>query len=87
MKLILYLSWSANYVIASTNIANQGATFTIIETKLYFPVEFLSTQGNVKLLTQLKSGFKKTINWNKYLSKPELLAQNLNLNHLVEPSF
>ena len=27
------------------------------------------------------------INWNKYLSKPELLAQNLNLNHLVEPSF
>ena len=27
------------------------------------------------------------INWNKYLSKPELLAQNPNLNHLVEPSF
>ena len=27
------------------------------------------------------------IKWNKYLSKPELLAQNPNLNHLVEPSF
>ena len=27
------------------------------------------------------------INWNKYLSKPELLTQNLKLNHLVEPSF
>ena len=27
------------------------------------------------------------INWNKYLSKPELLAQNPNLNHLVEPCF
>ena len=27
------------------------------------------------------------VNWNKYLSKPELLAQNPNLNHLVEPSF
>ena len=25
--------------------------------------------------------------WNKYLSKPELLAQNSNLNRLVEPSF
>ena len=25
--------------------------------------------------------------WNKYLSKPELLAQNPNLNHLVEPGF
>ena len=27
------------------------------------------------------------ISWNKYLLKPELLGQNLNLNHLVEPSF
>ena len=47
----------------------------------------LSTQDNGKLLPQLKSGFKRTINQNKYLSKPELLAQNPNLNHLVEPSF
>ena len=47
----------------------------------------LSTQENAKLLQQLKSGFKRTVNWNKYLSKPELLAQNPNLNHLVEPSF
>ena len=35
----------------------------------------------------LKSGFKRVISWNKYLSKPELLAQNPSLNHLVEPSF
>ena len=47
----------------------------------------LSTQENTKLLQQLKSGFKRVINWNKYLSKPELLAQNPNLNHLVELSF
>ena len=47
----------------------------------------LSTQENTKFLQQLKSGFKRVINWNKYLSKPELLAQNQNLNHLVEPSF
>ena len=43
----------------------------------------LSTQDNTKLLTQSQSGFKRTISWNKYLSKPELLAQNPNLNHLV----
>ena len=36
---------------------------------------------------QLKSGFKRTISWHKYSSKPELLAQNENLNHLIEPSF
>ena len=38
-------------------------------------------------IPQLKSGFKRTISWNKYLSKPELLAQNPNLNYLVKPSF
>ena len=47
----------------------------------------LSTQENTMFRQQLKSGFKRVINWNKYLSKPELLAQNPNLNHLVEPSF
>ena len=47
----------------------------------------LSTQDNAKLLQQLKSGFKRIINWNKYLTKPELLAQNPHFNHLSEPSF
>ena len=47
----------------------------------------LSTQDSCKLLQQLKSGFKRTDNWNKYLSKPELLEIKTNLNHLVEPSF
>ena len=59
----------------------------LTETKLYIPVVTLSTQDNAKLLPQLKSGFKRTISWNKYLAKPELLAQNANLNHLIEPSF
>ena len=57
------------------------------EVKLYVPVVTLSTQENTKLLQQLKSGFKRVINWNKYLSKPELLRRNANLNYLVEPSF
>ena len=47
----------------------------------------LSTQDNAELLQQLKSAFKGVINWNKSLSKPALLAQNLNLNYFVEPSF
>ena len=42
---------------------------------------------NVKLLPQLKSGFKRTISWNKYLSKLELLPQNPTLSYLIEPSF
>ena len=56
-------------------------------TNLYVPVVTLSTQDNSKLLPQLKNGFKRTITWNKYLIKPELLGQNVSLNHLVDPSF
>ena len=74
----LILNWSANCVIIYTNVNNQVPTFTITETNLYVPVVTLSTQDNAKLLPQLKSGFKRTISWNKYLSKPELLAQNAN---------
>ena len=83
----LNLTWSSTCVIASVIIANQAATFTITDTKLYVPVVTLSTPENTKFLQQLKSGFRRVINWNKYLSKPELLVQNPNLNHLVEPNF
>ena len=80
----LILAWSSTCVITDSN---GTGTFAITDTKLYVPVVTLSTQENTKFLQQLKSGFKRVINWNKYLSKPELLAQNPNLNHLVEPSF
>ena len=43
--------------------------------------------SNAKLLQQLKSGFKRTINWNKYQSKSELMGQNQYLNHLINPNF
>ena len=83
----LILTWSSTCVLIATNIPNQNATFAITDTKLYVPVVTLSTQENTKFLQQLKSGFKRVINWNKYLPKPELLTQNPNLNHLIEPSF
>ena len=83
-KVNLILTWSSTCVI--TNSTGAG-TIAITDTRLYVPVVTLSIQENTNLLQQLKSGFKRVINWNKHLSKPELLAQNPNLNHLVEPSF
>ena len=80
----LILTWSSNCVI--TNSTGAGA-FETTYTKLYIPVVTLSIQDNARLLKQLRSGFQRVINWNKYLAKPQLLAQNPNLNHLVEPSF
>ena len=59
----LMLYWSKNYVISSEV---GEAKFTITDTKLYVPIVTLSNRDNVKLFEQLKSCFKKTINWNKY---------------------
>ena len=83
-ELGLMLTWSSTCVISTST---GGAKFEINDTKLYVPVVTLSTQDNAKLLQQFKSDFKRVFNSNKYLSKPKLLAQNPNLNHLVEPSF
>ena len=55
------LTWSAGCIIIYTDVANQNPTFTITKTSLYIPVITLSTQDNAKLLSQLKSGFKRTI--------------------------
>ena len=80
----LTLTWSPNCVI--TNSTGEGK-FKIADTNLYVPVVTLSTKDNEKFLEQLKSGFKRVINWNKYLSISELLRQNPNLNCLIDPSF
>ena len=68
----LILTWSSTCVI--TNSTGAG-TFEITDAKLYVPVVTLSTQDNSKLLQQLKSGFKRAVTWNKYLSKPEFKIQ------------
>ena len=65
----LILTWSARCFITYVPIAVQELTFTITDTKLYVPVVTLSPQENAKLLEQLKSGFKKTINWDRYYPK------------------
>ena len=79
----LLLIWSADFVI--TNSTGEGK-FEITETKLYVPDVALSTQDNSKLLQQLKSDFKRTINWNQYESSVKTFAQNSQLNHLINPS-
>ena len=53
----------------ATDVTNQAATFSITNAKRYVPVLTLLTQDNTKLLGQLGSGFNRTVNWNKYLSR------------------
>ena len=71
----LILTWSRECVITSmerrviTNTRKDvfptNAIFQITDTKLYIPVVTLSTENDDKLLKQLRTGFKRTVKWNK----------------------
>ena len=71
MRISLQLQWSKNFILVAGTAANQYPAFQINNTRLYipFPVVTLSTQEDIKLLKQLETGFKRTINSNKYLAK------------------
>ena len=69
-EVVLILNWSKNCALADMTVnvgvnpaiaAPSGATFKITDTKLYVPVVTLSKENDIKLLVQLKSGFKRTI--------------------------
>ena len=94
----LILTWSKNCVLADMTVraaqggnpaivAPTGLEFKITDTKLYVPVVSLSKENDIKLLEQLKSGFKRTIKWNKYRSQITIQPQNNNLNYLIDPTF
>ena len=80
----LVLTWSENCVISEWD---RETTFAITDTKLHVPVITLSTQANPKLLKQLKSAFKRTINWNKCQLRMKIQEQHQYLDYLIHPSF
>ena len=83
-KINLILTWSNDCVISS----EPGETkFKITDTNTYVLVVTLSTQGNAKLLEQLKSCFKITTSWNKYETKVSTEGVNQYLDFLIDPSF
>ena len=86
-EITLDLNWSENCIIVTTNVAAQASTFSAADTKLYVPVVALSTQDNAKLLEQLKSCFKRTINWNRYQTKVSTERPKQHLDLLIDPSF
>ena len=81
------LIWSADCIIIDAPANNEVPTFALTDTKLYVLVVTLSTQNNAKLLQQLKSSFKRTINWNRYQSKASIQERNQYLDFLIDPSF
>ena len=62
------LIWSKKCFLVAGTAANQEPKSKVTDAKLYVPVVTLLTQltqDNIKLLKQLESGFKRTINWKK----------------------
>ena len=69
-------------------LINCKVSLTLTWSKsIYVPVVTLSAENDNKLLEQLKTGFKRTIKWNKYRSKMFTQARNNNLNYLIDPTF
>ena len=92
----LELKWNKKCVItsleqrlvgANRDGAPTGATLNINDCKLYIPVVTLSKYDEIKLLANLKSGFTREIEWNKYISQMSREAANNNLNILIDPTF
>ena len=83
----LQLKWSRKCILVAGTANIQNPSFKIKDTKHYVPLVTLSTQENIKFLEQLESGFKRTINWNKYLAKALNQARNRCLDYLIDPSF
>ena len=65
----------------------EDAAFKITDIKLFVPLVTLSKENFIKLLEQLKTGFKRTIKWNKYRSQMSIQPQNNNLNYLIDLTF
>ena len=59
-------------------VAPTGLEFQITDIKFYLPVVTLSKENDKKLLEQLKSGFERTVKWNKYRSQMTIQLQNNN---------
>ena len=64
-----------------------NTTFKITDRKLYVPVVTLSTKNDNNFLEQLKSGFRRTIKWNKYRSKMTNQTKTNYLNYLIDPTY
>ena len=95
----LILSWYKECVLvgrafrgppaAAANRINSptSAKYEITDCKLYVSVVTLSAKNDNELLEQLKSGFRRSLKWNKYISQMSNQNKNNNLNYLIDPAF
>ena len=76
-KIYLELNCIEDCILSSVG---NSAEFTITDAKLHVPIVTLSTKDSAKLTKQLKEGFKRSVYWNSYETKPtKVIEQGTNI--------
>ena len=83
-KVHLELNWIEDCILSSNG---HSAKFKITDTKLNSPIVTLSTKDSVNLTKQLSEGFKRSIYWNSYQTKPEKVVEEVFLSFLSMQHF
>ena len=84
-KVYLELNWIEDCILSS---AGDTAKFAITDAKLHVPIVTLSTKDSANLAKQLNEGFKRSVYWNSYETKPaKVIEQGKNIYELLNASF
>ena len=66
----------------------NSSKFAITDTKLHVPIVTFSTKDSANLTKQLNEGFKRSVYWNSYETKPaKVIEQGKNIYELLNASF
>ena len=84
-KIYLELNWIEDCILSN---AGDSAKFQIPNTKLYVPIVTSSTKDSANLTKQLNEGFKRSVYWNSYETKPaKVIKEGKNIYELFNASF
>ena len=78
------LDWSLHFILSARN----SAEFKTTDAKLHVSIDTLSAKDNVNLTRQLNEGFKGSVYWNSYQTKPaKVIEKGKNIYKLLNGSF
>ena len=84
-KVHLELNWIEDCILSS---AGDSRKFEITDVKLHVPIVPLSTKDSANLRKQLREGFKRSVYWNNYQTKPAIVIEKgTNIYKLLNASF
>ena len=84
-KVYLELNWIEDCILSSVG---DSAKFAITDAKLHVPIVTLPAKDSANLTKQLNEGFKRSVYWNSYETKPaKVIEQGKNIYELLNASF